>query len=70
MAQIKPGDRIAYTTPDARYEGTALLISAGRVLASLAIVSTERVDGAEVSRVGAESATPVVLPVDDVRVIS
>jgi hypothetical protein len=70
MAQITPGDKFTYSTPLARYEGYALLVEAGRVLASLALVSTERVDGQEIQRVGRESTTPSVLPVADVKVIA
>lgn len=69
MAQIKPGNRIAHRTSAARYEGVALLVEAGRVLASLALVSTDRVDGREVPRVERESTTPMVLPLDQVEAI-
>lgn len=71
MAQeIKPGDRIAYSNGTMRREGVALLVAADRVVAALAPVSADRVDGEEIARVGRESTTPAVLPAADVEVLS
>jgi hypothetical protein len=67
---VTEGDRIAYTTQAARYQGVALHVSSGRVIAALAIVSTERVEGIEHDVVGRESTIPVILPIDDVEVLS
>jgi hypothetical protein len=70
MTAVAEGDRIAYTTPDARYQGVALHVSAGRVIAALAVVQTDRSTGEEVDVLGRESSVPVVLPVEAVEVIS
>jgi len=70
MAQITPGDKIAYNTPSLRYEGVVLLVAADRVVTTLSTVQTERVGGEEVKRLGPESATPAVLPVAAVEAIA
>jgi len=67
---VTEGDRFTYNTPDARYEGVALHVSSGRVIAALAVVQTDRRTGEEVDVLGRESSVPVVLPVDAVEVIA
>jgi hypothetical protein len=70
MTAVAEGDRITYNTPDARYQGVALHVAAGRVIAALAVVQTDRRTGVEVDVVGRESSIPVVLPVAAVEVIA
>jgi hypothetical protein len=69
---LDPGSPIEWSTPSTRYRGHVLahvdrvnsgLPISGVVIASGAIVRTDRVDGVEVDVVGSTSATPYVVPV-------
>lgn len=68
--KIKPGDQIAYNTPDSRRRGVAVAVGGGYVVGTFALIRTTRVDGEEIDAADRLSTTPLVVPVDAVEIIT